>query len=254
MNNFLHRWLLVYLYHWAIWLKDYAHRLQVALRHTLLLHASRSYNPPTKPRTKAVIPWQQRLAEAEKAGKPISPVKHRVKMPLLHCQNCGAPVEYLYNFGYEHGHGKQEAFHKTKCKICGFQTVQCREKRSPHFFCPYCGYAIVKTKERRDFDVLKCKNIKCPYRHDSRLRIEAIRNGASPQACLAVRQMTTKARAYIYRSFKMEVSELQLTRPEKPKIDFAQLRHSTTAVALALTFAENQRSARLRLSEANIFI
>jgi transposase-like protein len=34
----------------------------------------------------------------------------------------------------------------------------------------------------------------------------------------------------------MELNELQLTRPEKPKVDFARLRHSTTAVALALTF------------------
>jgi len=63
------------------------------------LHASRSYNP-TKPRTKPVIPWQQRLAYAEKAGKRVKPVKHRVEMPdLLSCPNCGAPKEYLYNFG-----------------------------------------------------------------------------------------------------------------------------------------------------------
>ncbi len=83
----------------------------------------------------------------------------------------------------------------------------------------------MKSKERNHFDVLKCKNKQCPYRHDIRLRLEAIRNGASP-----------KAKSYIYRSFKMQLSELQLTRPQKPKIDFACLRHSTTAVALALTF------------------
>jgi transposase-like protein len=58
-----------------------------------------------------------------------------------------------------------------------------------------------------------------------RLRLEAIRNGASP-----------KAKSYIYRSFDLKLTDLQLKRPNKPHIDCARLRHSTTAVALALTF------------------
>ena len=191
MSNLLHRWLLVYLYHWATWLKNYAQRLQVTIRHTLLLHASRSYNP-TKPRTKPVIPWQQRLAEAEKAGKRVKPVKHRVEMPsTLSCPNCGAPKEYLYNFGYEHGHTGLEAFHKIRCILCGFQTAPEREKRAPHFFCPYCGHALVKVKERSDFDVFKCKNNKCPYLKKDILRTEAIKSGVNPNAL-----------AYIYRSFR----------------------------------------------------
>lgn len=226
MDNLHNRWLLVYLYHLATWLRHYAERLQVTLRHTLLLHASRSYNPK-KPLTKKLsIPWQQRLAYAEKAGKRVKPVKHRVKMPdSLSCPNCGAPKEYLYNFGYEHGHTGLEAFHKIRCILCGFQTAPEREKRAPHFFCPYCGHALVKVKERSDFDVVKCKNSKCPYRQKEALRTEAQKFGAKEDA-----------ESYIYRSFKMELNELQLTRPEKPKVDFARLRHSTTAVALALTF------------------
>jgi len=221
MDDLLHRWLLVYLYHFATCLLNYAKRLQVTIRHALLNYASRSYNPKL-PLTKAVIPYNQRLSEAEKAGQPISPVQHRREISAtLECPNCGAESDYLYNCGYEHGHSDDDAFHKIRCKICGFQTVPDRKKHAPHFFCPYCRHALVKTKERRDFDVLKCRNKQCPYRHDVRLRLEAIRNGASP-----------KAKAYIYRSFRLELTELQLTRPEKPKIDFARLRHSTTAVAL----------------------
>lgn len=80
MENLLHRWLLVYLYHLATGLKQEAERLQVIIRRALREHASRSYNPK-QPLTKPVIPWQQRLAEAEKTGKTISPTKHRKEMP-----------------------------------------------------------------------------------------------------------------------------------------------------------------------------
>ncbi|MFQ6115767.1 MAG: transposase [bacterium] len=225
MDDLLYRWLLVYLYHWATWMKNYAQRLQVTIRRALLSYASRAYNPK-QPLTKPSIPWQQRLEQAEKAGKPISPIKHRKEMPrFLHCPNCSAPVEYLYNFGYEYGHSEEETFHKIRCKICGFQTVPFRERRRPHFFCPYCGYALVRTKEHSAFDVLKCKNKECPYRHKEALRAEAIKNGANPNA-----------KAYIYRAFNIKFNQLQLTRPEKPFGDFARIHHSTTTVALALTF------------------
>ena len=168
MENLLHRWLLVYLYHLATWLRHEAERLQVIIRRALREYASRSYNPK-QPLTKPVIPWQQRLADAEKTGKTIFPIKHRKEMPSwLHCHNCGAPPrcyrenrnlpqEYLYNFGYEHGHVGDEKFHKVRCLLCGFQTVPLRDKRAPHFFCPYCGHALVKTKERSTFDVAAAK-------------------------------------------------------------------------------------------------
>lgn len=226
MQTLYHRWLLVYLYHLATWLHHEAERLQRVIRRALLPYASRSYNQRWPLTAKPVIPWQQRLAEAERMGKPISPVRHRKKMPPhLHCQNCGAPKDYLYNFGYEQGHSGCEDYHKILCKICGFQTAPEREKRSPRFFCPYCGRALEKIKERSSFDVFKCRNSLCPYRHDKTLRKEAIKHGANP-----------KARAYIFRSFNMELTSLQLTRPNKPKIDLARIRYSTTAVALAVTF------------------
>lgn len=225
MDDLFHRWLLINLYHFATSLLHYAKRLQLMVRHTLVAYAGRSYTP-APPLTKAVIPWEKRLSEAEKSGKPISAVQHRREMSAtLHCHNCGAPSDYLYNCGYEDGHSGDEGFHKIRCKICAFQTVPGRDKRKPHFLCPYCGYSLVKTKERNHFDVLKCKKKHCPYRHDIRLRLEARRNGASP-----------KAKSYIYRSFDLKLTDLQLTRPNKPKIDFAHLRYSTTAVALALTF------------------
>lgn len=226
MQALFHRWLLVYLYHLATWLHHEAQRLQRVIRRALLPYASRSYNQRWPLTAKPVIPWQQRLTYAQAIGKPISPVKHRKEIPsTIHCPNCGAPREYLYNFGYEQGHSGCQDYHKVLCKICGFQTAPERQKRSPQFFCPYCKRSLERIKKRRSFDLFKCRNKKCPYRRNESLRKEAQKYGANE-----------KAKAYIFRSFKMELDELQLTQPRKPKVDFARIRHSTTAVTLAITF------------------
>jgi len=44
------------------------------------------------------------------------------------------------------------------------------------------------------------------------------------------------ATSYIYRDFHLPLDELQLSRPHKPKVDFAQIRHTMACVALAVTF------------------
>jgi len=218
-------WPLVILYHFAAWLRHQATTWQKRLRHALLPYAVRYYHPRWPQTAKPVKPWKERLAEAQEAGKPISPVKHRRPLPDdCHCPACGAPKEYLYNFGYSNGHSGDEAFHKIKCKICGFQTPPERPKRKPRFFCPHCGRALKRFKQHKDFDVYKCKSKSCPYRHNNSLRAEAIRSGANP-----------KARSYIYRDYHLPLDELQLQHPHKPEVDFAQIRHSTTCVALALT-------------------
>jgi transposase-like protein len=95
----------------------------------------------------------------------------------------------------------------------------------PAFFCPYCGRALEKVKERKGFDVYKCRNKRCPYRHDKNLRAEAVKSGANPEAI-----------SYIFRDFHLSLDELQLLHPHKPKVDFAQIRHTTACVALAITF------------------
>jgi len=170
--------------------------------------------------------WEERLAEAQEAGNPISPVNHRRSLPDdLRCPSCGAPKDYIYNFGYDHGHSGDESYHKIQCKICGFQTAPERPKREPAFFCPYCRRALAKVKERKDFHVYKCKNKRCPYRLSNSLRAEAIRSGANP-----------KAKSYIYRDFHLSLDTLQLQHPHKPKVDLAQIRHTTACVALAVTF------------------
>ena len=226
MIRSIHQWLLVILYRFATWLRHRAISWQKLLRHALLPYAVRNYHSRWPETAKPVKHWKERLAEAQNADNPISPVNHR--RPLAdncHCPECGATKDYLYNFGYDYGHSGDEAFHKIQCKICGFQTAPARPKNKPAFFCPYCRRALVKVKERKDFDVYKCKSKRCPYRNNHDLRAEAIKSGANP-----------KAKSYIYRDFHLALDELQLQHPHKPKVDFARIRNTTASVALAITF------------------
>ena len=225
----IHWWLLLILYRSATWLGHQTTIWQKLLRNTLLPYAVKHYRPKwpeTAKPAKPVKHWQERLKEAQEAGNPIAPVDHRRPLPDdCHCPGCGAPRDYLYNFGYSQGRSGDEAFHKVRCKICGFQTAPERPKRMPAFFCPYCGRALEKVKERKDFHVYKCRNKHCPYRRNKNLRAEAVKLGANP-----------KAISYIYRDFHPSLDELQLLHPHKPKVDFAQIRHTTACVALAVTF------------------
>jgi len=213
-----HRWLLVLLYYLATKLRHYAISWQQSLRHALLPYAVKHYHPRWQVYAKPVINWETRLLNAQKTSKPISPVKHRKPLPDdPHCPNCGAPKEYLYNFGFVFSHSSDESFHKVRCKICGFQTAPQRPKRMPAFLCPYCGYALAKVKERKGFSIYKCKNRHCQYRLNN-LRAN------------------TKAISYIFRDYHLPLNELQLSCPYKPKVDFVLIRYSTTSVALAVIF------------------
>ena len=226
MIKTIHWWLLLILYRSTTWLRNQTTIWQKLLRNTLLPYAVKHYHPRWPEIARPVKRWQERLEEAQEAGKTIAPVNHRRPLPDdCHCPDCGAPRDYLYNYGYDHGHSGSEAFHKIRCKICGFQTAPERPKINPTFFCPYCGRALEKVKERKDFHVYKCRNKRCPYRHNKNLRAEAVKSGANP-----------KAISYIYRDFHLSLDELQLLHPHKPKVDFAQIRHTTACVALAITF------------------
>lgn len=222
MIRSIHRWLLVLLYQCATKLRHRTVLWQKTLRKNLLPYAVNHQNKKWPESAKPVIPWETRLEDAKKSGNPIAPVKHRRQLNAISCPNCGAPKDYLYNFGYDNGHSADESFHKVRCKVCGFQTAPVRPKRKPRFRCPYCHSALEKVKQLKAFDVYKCRNKSCQYRLSKSIRAKS---GANP-----------KAKSYILRDFHLSLNELQLCHPHKPRVDFARIRHSTTAVALAVTF------------------
>lgn len=115
------------------------------------------------------------LFEAESRGKPILPVR-RIKPLYLdvgECPDCGAPAAYLYSFGKD-----PEGYQKFRCKVCKHQWAPEKpapKKNHPTYRCPFCGYALIQDKRRKNFLIFKCRNDNCPkwVKHHRRYRFRA---------------------------------------------------------------------------------
>jgi hypothetical protein len=97
----------------------------------------------------------------EKNGKHLKPVQRRsnAKTAVSKSMNCpkrGAPSDYLYaNNG---GKGQYQ------CKVCAcLFNDKSRYLKEAILKCPHCSKTLEKVKERKDFDVYKCKNNDCSY-------------------------------------------------------------------------------------------
>jgi len=140
----IHRWLLVMLYHLAMWLRHRATTWQKSLRHALLSYAVRHYHPTWPETAKPVKHWEERLAEAQQAGKPISPIKHRQPLPDdCHCPNCGATLDTTMDM--------QEMSISTKscARYVAFRLHQNGLRRSPPSSAPTVDAPLPKSKNAR---------------------------------------------------------------------------------------------------------
>ena len=112
--------------------------------------------PPTKDWLELKADYKQRT------GKELHPVvRHdKSKAPLVGCtcEHCNAPSRYLYL-----NDGKKGS--QVLCKICGGLSVTHRTRRESlaKYYCPHCGYALSKWKERPTETIFKCPNVKCPH-------------------------------------------------------------------------------------------
>jgi hypothetical protein len=108
------------------------------------------------------LDYQVLLSEyLEKNGKPLKPVQRRknakVSVPAkLNCPKCGAPSDYLY--------ANNGACGQYLCKVCECLFNQKNQYLKEAILkCPHCSKNLEKIKERKDFDVYKCKNDQCSY-------------------------------------------------------------------------------------------
>ena len=92
-------------------------------------------------------------------GKPVEPVKRRGTCDIpdtCTCPHCDAPSTYLYR---NNGKGGQ-----LLCKICGkLHNPSLRERAAMKLLCPFCSHSLSPKKERKEFIVYKCTNVKCPH-------------------------------------------------------------------------------------------
>lgn len=166
----------------------------------------------------------------ETKGKPLKPVQRRknsTPVPTsMICPKCGAPSDYLYvNNG-----GKGQYL----CKVCEcLFSVKNRYLKELVLKCPHCSKSLEKIKERKDFNVFKCKNNDCSYYKNKRsgmTKKEKKQFKKDPQAF--------KVR-YIYREFHINFQPLSKDSPKKPKVDLSRIYVSSHTLGLILTYHVN---------------
>ncbi len=167
----------------------------------------------------------------EKHGKILKPVKRRKNTTFqvpssLSCPKCGAPSAYLYaNNG---GKGQYQ------CKVCGCLFNQKnRYAKEAIFRCPHCSKALEKIKERKDFDVFKCKNNECPY------YTKKVKSLSKKKKKRFKKEPHSFKMRYIYRQFKIDYQPLSKKSPENPKVDLSRLYVSPHTLGLILTYHVN---------------
>ncbi|KAF0823031.1 Mobile element protein [Cytobacillus firmus] len=99
--------------------------------------------------------------------------------------------------------------------------------------CPHCSRSLEKIKERKDFNVFKCKNDDCSY-YKNKI------NGMSQKEKNQFKQdpQAFKLR-YIYREFHIDFKPLSKDSPKKPQVDLARIHVSPHTLGLILTYHVN---------------
>lgn len=165
----------------------------------------------------------------KETGKLITPITRRKASTVpntMACPRCGAPHEYLYdNTG-----GKGQYLCKV-CK-CTFNKKN-RYLKNLIFLCPHCGKTLELKKERKDFNVHKCTNSKCPYyldRLNSMSEEDKQRYKSSPHDFKL---------HYIYREFDIDFEPLARKPSQSPSVDISRLYVSSHTLGLILTYHVN---------------
>lgn len=165
----------------------------------------------------------------KETGKPITPIKRRKASSVpesMICPRCGAPHDYLYdNTG-----GKGQYLCKV-CK-CTFNKKN-RYLKNLIFLCPHCGRTLELKKKRKDFNVHKCTNPKCPYyldRLNSMSDEDRQRYKSSPHDFKL---------HYIYREFDIDFDPLVRKPSQPPNVDISRLYVSPHVLGLILTYHVN---------------
>lgn len=167
----------------------------------------------------------------EKKGKPLKPVQRRknakVQVPKsMICPKCGAPSDFLYANNGDKG--------QYQCKVCEcLFSDKNRFSKEAILKCPHCSKTLEKIKERKDFDVFKCKNNECLY-YQRKL------NGMSDKEKKRFKEdpQAFKLR-YIFRQFRIDFQPLSKESPDLPIIDLSRIYASPHTLGLILTYHVN---------------
>lgn len=170
-------------------------------------------------------------AHLREKGKPLRPVQRRAnsqaRVPnTLSCPRCGAPHTFLYdNTG---GRGQ------FKCKVCAccfnFKNYY---SKTAILKCPHCDKTLERIKQRKDFDIFKCKNNACPFYQRN---LKAMTPAEKKQFRADPHDFKVR---YIYRQFNFDYKPLAPSSPVVPKVDLSKVYASPHTLGLILTYHVN---------------
>lgn len=181
-----------------------------------------------------LLDYKKLLAEhLHQNGKELKPVRRRKnsknKVPnTINCPYCGAPYIYLY----DNNGGKGQFL----CKVCSetfnYKIIYSKAIKRK---CPYCDHTLVKIKERKEFDIYKCKNDDCAY-----YKVNLSLMTKDDKKRFEKAPFLFKVR-YIYREFKYDFKPLSNDNLESnlPAVDISKIHCSAHTLGLILTYYVN---------------
>lgn len=139
------------------------------------------------------------------------------------CPHCDAPHIYIY-----FNDGKKRS--QLKCKVCGdvFQ-LHIRFRKPVKYFCPYCLKALFTWKVREEVTIYKCHNNNCQY------RLEKLNKLNANEKELRKERLSQFKINYQYRDYHYQIGELEVAKPDKPKVDLKRIHNDLSIFALILT-------------------
>jgi len=161
------------------------------------------------------------------SDKEIKPVNRRTPFEYKgSCIHCGAPNEYLYK------HTKTQ----NRCKVCeGTFTMHPHYHEEITHHCPHCERKLILTKNRTEYDVLKCRNDDCPFYLKNKKLLRKNKGNH-----LKTQSKSYKLR-YHFRLFDFSIDDIKKNLPFtiRTKVDLDKIHHSKYTVGLVLTYYVN---------------
>lgn len=170
----------------------------------------------------------------QKYNKVLKPVNRRNGNSIpekIICPKCGAPHQYIYN-----NNGNKGQF---KCKVCDEKFNTNNHATKPIVFvCPYCGHTLAHKKDRKEFKVHKCTNLKCSYylRNLSKVPSEADKSKYKLH--------------YIYREFNVNFFKMDLHQLPQRAINFNFKKFNAHIMGLCLTYHVNLKLSTRQTANA----
>lgn len=193
--------------------------------------------PPKSPKQiQPIHDWKILKNEYEiKHNKTLKTVRRRNNQLTIpnycKCEKCGAPSEYLYL-----NDGKKA--NQIRCKICNSlsQTQRVRRESQAKYFCPHCGMAIYKWKERKLETIFKCPNHKCPHLLKRKSQLTKEEQEKRTQNCYDPNYKLH----YQFREYHFDIDDIQCNRPDtNTKNSLLRINNSLNVLGLVLSYSIN---------------